>query len=310
MRRTLWTYLAALAIACVCQLNIAAAQEVQQQAVQDNQVHQTGMFSDALAGPCTSDNCAGDCSTACDDCCEPARCRTVTGMIEIPYLTPHTGSFFLPGTGRITPDFDGQVSSRYSLGVANEEGLGMRMRYWLFDHDSPPATTGGVSVQQAVKAQTLDFETTQTTELCHWQMEWFGGMRYANQEYNLAFSPGGGAVGGLELKFEGVGPTLGMNTLRPIGNGRVSLYGGLRGSLIFGDTRAAGTGAAIGLLGAGIRVDEHVMQIWDLNMGIQYGHGPLFARLGYEAQVWDSGLPIVNFDVGYSGPTVAIGFIR
>jgi hypothetical protein len=292
--------LAAVAIACLCQIDIASAQDVQpaiqleaakatEPAQQTEVAFQSGGFAAALSGN---------------------NGRTVTGMVELPLLTPHTGSIWATEIGRITPDFDTQISSRYVLGVENSEGLGLRMRYWLFDHDSGAANPDdGVFITQGLKAQTLDFETTQSTEFRLWQMSWFGGMRYANQKYDLGLSDGVDS-GSLDVKFEGVGPTLGLNTLRPVGTGRWSMYGGLRGSLIFGDTRLGGTGELADINDVGVRVDEHVMQIWEINMGVQYGHGPLFARFGYEAQVWDSGLPIVNFDVGYAGPTIALGFIR
>jgi|GEM_PF-6601604 len=317
MRWSLWSLLAALTLVAP-----AYGQQVMEPSYSHENpaaaegIQQVGYFNNALSD-CGAPSCeAPACSdnTCCDEkvMCAP-KCRTFYGMVELAILEPQIGAFSIGGT-QITPDFGNEISPRITLGVENSEGLGGRIRYWNFDHDAGAIDPGGTgfTINQSIVAQTLDFETTQSVEFRKWQLQAFGGFRYANMKYSIGFgTPIVGLSGDLDVKFEGLGPTIGANVLRPLGTGKFSLYGGGRGSLIFGDTRLGGTGVVGALVNpANIRVDEHSLQIFEINMGVQYGHGPLFARVGYEAQVWDMGLPLINFDLGFSGPVFAIGFIR
>ena len=82
---------------------------------------------------------------------------------------------------------------------------------------------------------------------------------------------------------------------------------------MYGDTRFIGPQ----ILVDEIRVSQHLMQAWEFQVGAEWsrptGRGSeLVVRAVYEAQVWEwaPSLGLLSMDIGYVGPTFAVGFTR
>ena len=128
----------------------------------------------------------------CDACChggcgcEYDRCYRSEGWIagaELLWLKPHHGNGVgrsseyvlddppLFGVGGIDADFE--VSPRFWIGYVGCDGLGVRVRYWEFDHDSSQnvVTSGGEAeaVFHGWNTWVLDLEVTDSAKLgCYW----------------------------------------------------------------------------------------------------------------------------------------------
>src|SRR5690606_3710130 len=72
----------------------------------------------------------------------------------------------MPLMGLLTPlqpKYGFQATPRFFLGVRNEDGLGVRSRFWWLDADSELFSEDltGISVYQSLEMRAFDFELTQ-----------------------------------------------------------------------------------------------------------------------------------------------------
>jgi hypothetical protein len=265
-------------------------------------------------------------------CCDCPTSNWYVGL-DVPVLKPHLGALGVDVFGTeigITPKHDFEVSPRFFLGWENAEGLGVRARYWTFDSDAsqtfpaPLPIFGAVieGTETSLAAQTLDLEATQRACLGNLQFQLAGGFRYAKMETGLSVfgTTGVGAPvpfnAGIGMDFEGGGPTIALDVRRPFGCRGLALVGGARSSWLYGQTDVHLIGD-LGGIPVSVTADDHMMQINEMNLGIEWSRclargGKITAAALWEAQAWEwapiAGL--VHQDIGLTGPTFSFSYMR
>ena len=172
-----------------------------------------------------------------------------------------TGSFNL-----IPFDYDYDATPRLWLGLFNENGMGVRGRYWQYDHNANsndtaatfttfpgvssitvifPATISTqlpgdvLSVGSGLEIHTVDFEGAYSMSLLGLNLLASAGVRYASleQQFSSAVTRGPATIGSLDWtrKFEGVGATLGAEANKPLGSTAFSFVGSARGAFLYGE---------------------------------------------------------------------------
>ncbi|HUT12303.1 MAG TPA: hypothetical protein VMY42_17530 [Thermoguttaceae bacterium] len=279
---------------------------------------------------------------ACGDACgngKQGRCRSRGGIIagaDLTVLEPHIGTLGLSigdwGSFSVSPDFDAETAPRIWLGYQGPGGLIGRMRYWQFDHNATGEnivsllTQGEGNLTLGLEAHALDFELAQEGCFRNWAFEIAGGVRYGKMEFGLGVSdmPDIPQLDmwdipdfGVAATFEGVGPTVALAARRPIGSRGLAFVVGARGSFLFGDTDVSGSGALSIVNNLGIELEEHLMQVWEFQVGGEWSRttesgNRLFARAVYEAQVWEwaPALGLLGSDIGFVGPSFSLGVAR
>lgn len=239
----------------------------------------------------------------------------VYGGVELTYLAPMFEESYGAVLGYSLPsdgygfvdgslDSDLQVAPRMYLGVEGEGGLGARMRWWTFDHilgysgvadgEFGPAPINGTL---RLDLDTIDMDVTQRGSFYNWDLQLAGGVRYAHVG---AGTSGFGLNNGIwsevqidnldpKLVFDGAGPTVALQARRPLGDSGLSLVGGGRTALVYGDADFRTPFWASGIT----TVDNVTLQIWEIQLGAQYEvevADGVDAVLGvaWEAQRWDS----------------------
>jgi hypothetical protein len=306
----------------------------------------------------------GGCGTGCcEPCCPPVQ-TGFYGGIEFLFLKPHfenSTAFISSQSGNIGArsesrshefDYDWDAASRIVLGYTNDCGLGIRTRYFQYDHDSnrpivnvvpgvgdvqtpaiAPILGNGqqffldnaaapeFTAQHSLELQTWDFEVTNQLTFCRSLVTVGGGLRYVlmEQRYRAASQlPNGGAVSEVLTNhhdFEGIGPTLALDLLRPVSccSGLAVYFSG-RGSVLFGESNQAYTKTDP----AGVFSTEtytrngadNSLYIAELGLGVQYTRGCFFGRGGWEGQYWSgTGGPTTNDgNLGLHGLSFMLGF--
>ena len=243
------------------------------------------------------------------------------GQIEHLNLTPYQSNnrFMVDADdqgGDYTFDLEGGGSQRYEIGYrSSPSSLGFRARFWHFDQDfsasqnpddvgiiawgydeDDGAVTGVRDVDTLVKAtQTFDVEVLDlevTKSISRNSLLSFG-IRQADFDQGYLADSDEGIVTS-EMGFEGVGPTVaftGEHSLTP----SVSVYGGIRGSLLFGDQTLAVESPNNDLR---LNNEGAMAGAVDTELGIRYTRGYFYAIAGMEAQYW--------MNVGTANPSVAI----
>ena len=143
----------------------------------------------------------------------------------------------------------------------------------------------------------VDVEATLNEELRNFDLLLSGGVRYGRQSIRPP---------GLELRFEGIGPTLSMHASREVGTHGLELVGNLRTSLLIGEFHFSP--------GIGARTDDEIQTVLEPQLGVAYtrqvGHLELSSKLVYETQFWlnDALTEIALADsssILFSGPTIS-----
>jgi Legionella pneumophila major outer membrane protein precursor len=197
-----------------------------------------------------------------------------------------------------------------------------------------------------LELQVWDLEALQDLRVGRFDLLFSAGLRFAhiNQEYN-AFATGTNEFGittsGSEAlvsanSFDGLGPVVGLEARRPIGDTGLALYGNLRGALLFGSAKqsAFANNAASGFVGdeeAALTATDHhdrVMPVGELEIGVEYardiGNMRVFGQLALVGQDWVGagnashsnsvsleGIPVLgataDSDIGFFGLAFRIG---
>ena len=131
----------------------------------------------------------------------------------------------------LQPEYSFQATPRIFLGCRNENGLGIRGRYWIFDGDSDPLLTEIGSEQdqqitQSLNLQAADFELTQLVGLGWCELEFGGGVRYGHVKTTSTLDPRFGNNPNFvndiptqfRTNFDGLGPTTSLSVRRPLGD--------------------------------------------------------------------------------------------
>ena len=181
----------------------------------------------------------------------------------------------------------------------------------------------------------IDLEGTQDGNFHNWDFQIAGGVRYAKIEYDMIGTIAGQIeepIGELEAGFEpfsdtisalsefsGVGPTIALAGRRPLmfADGLAFLVS-VRMAFLFGDSTATLTTAnAFADPIVDSDFEEHLVQVWEVQVGFEYSRqiasgARLFGAALLEAQVWEWNSPfgVSGGDLGFFGPTIAVGVAR
>lgn len=233
------------------------------------------------------------------------------GDIEVTFLQPHiSGSqaaFGLGAVGRLI-DGDFQTGMRYILGYRNDSGVGVRGRFWQYDHSFtylPPFEPAVFGIRMDV----ADTEITLDQRLRHWDMQVSAGLRYGRLEYSNE-TPTLFGVG--TATFEGVGPTFALHGRRAISNTGFSFFGNARGAVLIGDIRNS---ALLPFMPA-VRLEDEIMTVAENQLGVAWTHDlnkfvQLDVKTAWETQYWmNSSLSDdvygIGSNLGFTGPTLSV----
>ncbi len=238
----------------------------------------------------------GACSTGCG--CAPITCRTPAWYAgyELTFLRAHVGSSVFAPLGW---DEEYGAGSRFVLGYDHGNGIGGRLRYWMFNHG---LDANVVPLGLGIDMDVADAEVTLQNRLSKWDLLLSGGVRYARTEFSAP---------GFETYFEGVGPTISLETTRQVGRRGFYLLGNLRTSVLLGEIH---NDFFLDTEGESMVVLENQLGVgWSREIGL----GELNIRSVWETQYWYSSslgeipgivgpvTPISN-SLALSGPTLAI----
>jgi len=209
------------------------------------------------------------------------------------------------GMTQFNPDWGFDPAYRVWVGYQRCDGLGARVRYFDFDHsansldimdpDNDPDEITRKSAELSIRA--LDLEITQALSVRAVNANLSAGVRWGEvnksvlrtelDNFDTRFT---------NVRFEGFGPTLGAEFLRPLGCSPLTLVANTRGSLLYGESNfffeQAEGDSGIETNGR-LNEDLDLVYILELQTGVEYlyhcgGYGTLSAQLLFEAQAWGS----------------------
>jgi hypothetical protein len=164
---------------------------------------------------CGNSGCCG-CGTCggCEPCCHSRGFWAEAELLFFKYHRSDGTDEAAPGQDEdLAAGFDFEISPRITLGYVRGDGLGARIRYWYYDHDSSVSGLNRFGNPFAISVETynIDVEVFDTIALnCNTDLEWALGLRWNEfeerfsspaaflQEFN-DFS-GWGGIGSVELR--------------------------------------------------------------------------------------------------------------
>jgi hypothetical protein len=299
--------------------------------------------------------CDSCCEETCENVCGPRLCGNpgLIGGYDFLWLKPH---FSNAVSYSVFEDFgvdtlesyygyptEYEFAPRFWFGYQGYNGLGVRLRYTQFDHclgentlvtdaativsfDGLDATDGEtMTFCSGMEMHVFDVEFTKNFDVACAQITAGAGLRYGKVMFNATGAVINVAdvttdVVALENTFEGVGPTVFVDFKAPIRSSRLSIIGGLRGSVLFGrrytledytDLVAPVTTATE------LWRDNRTTSMIDASFGLQYDRCLTngvdgFVRMTWEGQTWnDVGSPTTSDgDMSMQGLCIAFGILR
>jgi hypothetical protein len=158
--------------------------------------------------------CTGGTCGCFEPCCHPSG---LWASAELLWFRYHRADGVRVGVDGLDPEeFDFEPTLRLTAGWVRDDGLGVRLRYWEFDHNS---NNDGDDERLFVDTYTFDFELFDTFCLNrNWDLEIAAGIRY-NEFSEVMFDPQGPDV---RLNaFQGFGVLAGAELRRCIGTSGV-----------------------------------------------------------------------------------------
>lgn len=233
-------------------------------------------------------------------------CPTNYAGFEFAVLKPFVGGISgdippLNFSGTVTSTYDYKVGSRFYVGRERADGLGVRLTYFQFDHNS---AASGLGIVTGLELHTLDLEVTSRTKFFSSDVLLSAGFRYAKlqQDYGLQ------GLGSLGFDSEGGGMTIGAQMNRGIGCSKWNLVIAGRGSIILTDNDIS----IPGLLS--VSGEDSTMKIWEARIGLDRksqltGRVNWIAGIALEAQNWDAApiAGLIGNDISLYGPTFRLG---
>ena len=302
---------------------------------------------------CTSGNSCSNCDS-CGNVCytNRANCWSCTIGVEATYLQPttHDETLFVPGAFNAADFLDiekFEAAPRVWVGFENENGRGIRARYWQYDaedHFTDLALipiAGSTLAAEELETYTIDLEYTRRGQHGCWDVLGSFGVRNASLQ-RWQGSSNFDQLSGLTLatsndnSFDGTGLTFALEGRRPLGREGLNFYGNVRGSVLWGTTKmdAVSTVFAGGTTANQLAIvnEDTTMWIFESQVGLEWNKylkcfcGTAFARFLFEYQTWnvdESGFDLaqsvggttlvtssLSNDVDFLGFTVAIGVSR
>jgi hypothetical protein len=217
--------------------------------------------------------------------------------------------------GQTSFAYDYEWSPLIWVGVFLGDGLGVRMRWWMFDQNTGDTFTvadnaivlsaaplgeavfagpgEAFSISSGLDLDVWDVELTQPLVLGLWEMLVSGGFRYAHlsQNFLAVAEKDGGSSTTSGHNFNGAGPTLALDARRMIGDSGLGLYTTTRGSLLWGKARQAVVEIEADEVEAfNFLSEDALLPVCEIEAGIQYsvplGLAQFFLQTGVVAQVW------------------------
>ena len=147
----------------------------------------------------------------------------------------------IPGVanGAAQANINYQIAPRFTFGYVIPGGMGLRARYFQFDHTTTLTDPGPFAntISSRLRCQTLDVETFGTLRRGRNSGTVFGGYRYA--DFNTASAVGAVGFGPAITATQGAagqGITGGITGTSIVGqSGNLSINSGIRGSAMMGD---------------------------------------------------------------------------
>jgi hypothetical protein len=194
---------------------------------------------------------------------------------EVAFLSPHSTTGLGPSGIAYFASPGLFPSWRTWLGYTGSKGLGLRARYWEFNH----VVTGTVFTY-ALDTYVLDLEMTYSKVIgSDWNVLLSGGVRHVGLREGRTINAATAIV-----NTDSTGVLVGGEITR-------NLIGGLRG---YGVARAAAVfGNMRGEVPPGFIVlfDNRLVCMWEAQLGVEYSRetqmGELSLRVGAEVQHWD-----------------------
>ena len=245
-------------------------------------------------GGCDDGGCVGGCVTACGG----NQSAWYVGY-EVTFLRPYLSDFAGPG-GDWSEAYG--AGHRFSIGYEGENGLGGRVRHWMYNHNHGDAAGNGLV---HIDMDAFDAEVTLRERLRNWDLLVSGGLRYGRAGFDF---------GGGDLYFEGTGPTGALEATREVGNRGFYLIGNARVSTLFG--KIGGPGANGFPLFAGTVEDETAV-ILENQLGIGWARDTSYGRWNvrgvWETQYWYNSTFADDFNgletaLALAGPSLMIEF--
>lgn len=154
----------------------------------------------------------------------------------------------------------------------------------------------------SLRVLVFDLEATQEFCIENWMLTFSAGGRYAHlaQNYDAWETSAAGTAGSSLLgcahtghSFDGGGPTVSAEVMHRLGNTRLSFYGDVRGSILYGDQRV--NSSFDKMLSPSYIVEtstggDSLLPVIELELGIQYtgdwGDWKPIVRAGLVSQTW------------------------
>jgi hypothetical protein len=235
-----------------------------------------------------------DCGS--DVCCECEPERRCYADVEFMALRPHFSEEVL---GKLAEKYE--FSPRFVFGVERNPGVGLRLRYWIFDRTTPNLQGGS---ELGVDFQVTDLEGTHRITFGRTNLTLAGGVRWADIQFE---------VDDFTSRNDMPGATFATDVHSVIcckNWGEWAGVGGIRWSILGGDWEGSSNG-----LVAPTRDDNLTVQ--EIYGGAEYryhyGRADLYSRLVMEAQNWRSdvlGLSTGVDSISFIGPGLYLGILR
>lgn len=252
----------------------------------------------------------------CDPCCAPRKCGpTINVGVEATYLRPDFDANEAdPFLGGGVFNYEYEAAPRVWVGVEGASGFGIRARYWDYDAessfhfvdiDTEEADFVSVSSAAAFDVYHIDIELTRRCCVAGWSTLGSFGVRHTGMSFQAqAEIVYDGISADLDVtmtflghRFDGTGLTFAMEGRKPVGRSRLALYWNARGSVLWGDHKAAGLDYNVDVDNGEFSVDtdadlvreDDEMWILEAQVGLEYTHalkcgGIAFARGAFEYQ--------------------------
>lgn len=257
-------------------------------------------------GCCCEPSCCADalCDACCDDCCgDPG----YFAEAELLFLKYHRADGVRTGTDEPGDDseFDYEEAFRFTVGVIGPDGLGIRVRYFDYDHTALDRDNGFIDVDTF----TIDVEVFESCDMCcNWSLELAAGIRYNDFQEILLDDEGPDTR---INQFAGWGGIVGAEVRRALGERR-ALYARVRYAILTDDKSVLNAEPA----GNPVILVDTIGSIAEISMGVEgtrcLSNGALgYARIGFEWQIWEnysSSFEDTEDNDDFSGPS-DVGFI-
>lgn len=241
-------------------------------------ITECGEASGCCGVPCATSFC-------CSDCC--VKYPRVIAGVEVPFLRSRlsgaTPVFNVGAFAQQVIDSDFVPGIRYKAELQTDESFAVRFRYFDYDHSfafhAPyqPARLG-------IEIDQTDVEYVFRGCSGNWNYDVSGGLQYAHLTYSSAVAT---ALGVGTADFEGLGPVFAVNANHRLGHTQLSLFGGVRASLLMGRIN----NAALLVNMPRSTIEEETMQVYSSQLGVQWApqffdHVNFIVKAAWETQYW------------------------